>query len=91
MVPTEYPKRDLTIGYAGRTFAIRAYLDDAIAAGPQWRALIIEHRTPLRFDARLAPDPASCLAEAVRQLIASIEAPADVEGLHPDRMPQATG
>jgi hypothetical protein len=89
MAPTAYPKRDLTVGYAGRTFAIRAYLDDAIAAGPQWRALIIEQRTPLRFDARLAPDPASCLAEAVRQLIASIAAPADVEGLHPDRMPQA--
>jgi hypothetical protein len=91
MAPTAYPKRDLTVGYAGRTFAIRAYLDGAIAAGPQWRALIIEQRTPLPYAARLSPDPASCLADAVRHLIAAIAAPAaaEAECPHPDRMLQA--
>jgi hypothetical protein len=70
--------------------SIRACLDSAIAVGPQWRALIIEHRTPLRFEARLAPDPASCLAEAVRQLITGVEPYAEAECAHLDRMPQVT-
>ena len=77
MAPTAYPKRDLTVGYAGRTFAIRAYLDGAIAVGPQWRALIIEQRTPLPYAAPLALDPAACLADAVHYLVAAIAAPAD--------------
>jgi hypothetical protein len=88
MALTAYPKRDLTVGYAGRTFALRAYRDDTIAAGPQWRSLIIEHRTPLPYAARLSPDPASCLADAVRHLIAAIAAQADEEEEfpHPDQM-----
>ena len=89
MAPTEYAKRDLVVGYDGRTFALRAYRDDTIAAGPQWRSLIIEHRTPLRFEARLAADPASCLAEAVRQLIAAVEAGAAADGADPERTPHA--
>ena len=89
MTPSEYPKRDLTVGYGGRTFAIRAYRDDAIAAGPQWRSLIIEHRTPLPYETRLATDPASCLAEAVRHLTAALEAPAAGDRAHPDRIPHA--
>ena len=89
MAPTEHAKRDLTIGYGGRAFAIRAYRDDTIAAGPQWRSLIIEHRTPLPYEARLAPDPASCLAEAVRQLIAAVEAGAPADGADPERTSHA--
>jgi hypothetical protein len=89
MAPTEYAKRDLVVGYDGRTFALRAYRDDTIAAGPQWRALIIEHCTPLPYAAPLAPDPAACLADAMRHLIASVEAQAKGERGHPDRMPHA--
>jgi hypothetical protein len=89
MAPTAYPKRDLTVGYAGRTFAIRAYLDGAIAAGPQWRSLIIENHTPLPSEPRPATDPASCLADAVQHLVAALETPAAGDRGHPDRMPQA--
>lgn len=89
MERSEHAKRDLAVGYGGRSFAIRAYRDDAIADGPQWRALILEHRTPLRFEARLAPDPASCLAEAVRHLVAAVEAGAAAEGAHPERTTHA--
>jgi hypothetical protein len=38
----------------------------------------------------LAPDPASCLAEAVRQLITGVEPYAEAECAHLDRMPQVT-
>jgi hypothetical protein len=89
MAPTEHAKRDLTIGYGGRAFAIRAYRDDAVADGPQWRALILERRTPLPYEARVAPDPASCLAEAVRHLIAAVEAGAAADGVHPERTSHA--
>ena len=34
MEPTERAKRDLTLSYGGRTFAVRADRDDAIAVGP---------------------------------------------------------
>lgn len=81
MAPTEYAKRDMVVVYDGRTFALRAYCDGAIAEGPQWRSLIIENRTPLPYAARLAADPASCLADAVRHLIAGVEAQAEAERL----------
>ena len=89
MESSEHPKRDLVVVYDGRTFAVRAYRDDTIAEGPQWRSLILEHRTPLRFEARLAPDPASCLAEAVRQVVAALEAAATAEDVPPERTSHA--
>jgi hypothetical protein len=81
MAESEYAKRDMVVVYDGRTFALRAYRDGAIAAGPQWRSLIIENRTPLSYEASLAPDPASCLADAVRHLIAGVEAHDDSDRL----------
>jgi len=89
MALSEYPKRDLTVSYGGRSFAVRAYRDDTIAVGPQWRSLIIEHHTPRPSEPRLATDPASCLAEAVRHLIAALEAPAAGVCPHPDTNPPA--
>jgi hypothetical protein len=83
MVRSEYPKRDLVLDYNGRTFALRAYRDDAIVEGPRWRALIIEARTPLQYDARLTADPASCLAAAVRHVVAAAEAPRAQEAAPP--------
>lgn len=89
MALSEYAKRDLTVSYGGRTFAVRADRDDTIAVGPQWRSLIIEDRTPRPSEPRLATDPASCLAEAVRQVVAAVEASAGEHGPQPDRMPPA--
>lgn len=83
MTQSEYAKRDMVVIYGGRTFALRAYRDGAIAEGPQWRSLIIENRTPLPYESRLAPDPASCLADAVRHLTAGIEAYPEAERLQP--------
>ncbi|HET7094648.1 MAG TPA: hypothetical protein VFI22_14245 [Thermomicrobiales bacterium] len=83
MTQSEFAKRDMVVSYDGRTFALRAYRDGAIAEGPQWRSLIIENHTPLPYESRLATDPAACLAEAVRHLTAGIEASAESKRSQP--------
>ena len=57
MAPPEYAKRDLILRYGGRPFAVRAYRDDAIAAGPPQRALILEHRAAPAEEEEKRPHP----------------------------------
>jgi hypothetical protein len=68
-------KRDLILGYGGRTFAVRAYLDERSPAGPGWHAVVVEHRTPLRHGRAPTPTAAGCLAEAVRFVTGLVDAP----------------
>ena len=66
-------KRDMTLGYGGRTFAVRAYEDGAAVDGPGWHAIIIENRMPLRHEQAPTAGPAACFAEAVRFLAGVVE------------------
>jgi hypothetical protein len=70
-------KRDMTVAYGGRTFAVRAYRDGGEPDGGDWHAIIIENRTPLRHALAPTPGPEGCLAEAVRFLTAVVEAQTD--------------
>jgi hypothetical protein len=69
-------KRDLTLGYGGRTFAVRAYLDGSSPAGPGWHAVVVENRTPLRHGRAPSPTAEGCLAEAVRFVAGLVDAQA---------------
>ena len=62
-------KRDMTVVYGDRTFALRAYRD-----GREWRGIIIENRTPIHHWLAPAADPAACLAAAVGYLAAAVDA-----------------
>ena len=64
-------KRDMTIGYGDRTFALRAYLE-----GGAWHGIIIENKTPLRNVLAPAVDPATCFAAAVAFVAALVDSPA---------------
>jgi hypothetical protein len=64
-------KRDMTIGYGDRTFALRAYLDDGA-----WHGIIIENKTPLRNALAPAVDAASCFAASVAFVAALVESAA---------------
>ena len=62
-------KRDMTVIYGDRTFAIRAYRE-----GREWRGVIIENRTPMTHLLAPAADPAACLAAAVGFIAATVDA-----------------
>jgi hypothetical protein len=61
-------KRDMTVAYGDRTFALRAYRE----AG-RWSSVVIEHKTPLRLALAPAADAASCLAAAVQGVVTLAE------------------
>ena len=61
-------KRDMTVAYGDRTFALRAYRNDGA-----WHGLIIENKTPMRTTLAPAADAASCFAAAVQFLAATID------------------
>lgn len=71
-------KHDMTVTFAGRTFSLRAYLDGNHPDGPGWYAVVVENRTPLPYEESPATNPADCLAEAVRFVVAFAEASAAV-------------
>jgi hypothetical protein len=62
-------KRDMTVVYGERTFALRAYRE----AG-EWHSVIIENRTPLSNWLAPAVDPAACFAAAVAYVAAVVDA-----------------
>ena len=66
-------KRDVTIGINGRQFSIRAYHDGDDENGACWHTIIIENRTPLRYDQGPETSAAAGVAEAVRYLIEYVE------------------
>ena len=78
MNPTklDLTKRDMTVVYGGRTFALRAYRDGNGPDGHGWCPVVIEDRTPLRHEADPTPSLAGCFAEAVRFVAAAVEADA---------------
>jgi hypothetical protein len=62
-------KRDMTVVYGARTFALRAY-----RANREWHSVIIENRTPLHHWLEPAADPAACFAAAVGFIAAVVDA-----------------
>jgi hypothetical protein len=62
-------KRDMTVIYGNRTFALRAYRQ----AG-EWHGVIIENQTPLHTWLAPAADPATCFAAAVGFVAAVVDA-----------------
>jgi hypothetical protein len=62
-------KRDMTVTYGTRSFALRAYRDDGA-----WHGVIIEDKTPVHNSLGPAPDPASCFAAAVHVVAAVVDA-----------------
>jgi hypothetical protein len=69
MTVLDLAKRDMTVAFGNRTFALRAYRE-----GGMWHSVIIENKTPLRNSLAPAADPASCLAASVHFLAAVVEA-----------------
>jgi hypothetical protein len=61
-------KRDMTVTYGNRSFALRAYRDN-----DAWHGVIIEDKTPVRNSLGPAPDAASCFAAAVHFVAAMID------------------
>lgn len=74
MERSDLAKRDMTVVYGGRTFALRAYRDGLDPIGADWHAVIIENRTPMRNHLGPAPDPAACFAAAIRFLTEAVDA-----------------
>jgi len=68
MSSLDLSKRDMTVVYGDRTFALRAYREDQT-----WRGIIIENRTPIHHFLAPAADPATCFAAAVGFLAASVD------------------
>lgn len=66
-------KRDMTVAYGDRTFALRAYRESGT-----WHGLIIENKTPVRNALAPTADAASCFAAAVHFVAASIDAGTEV-------------
>lgn len=66
MTNLDLTKRDMTLNYGERTFALRAYREDGA-----WHSVVIENKTPLRTALAPAADAASCLAAAV-QVVATM-------------------
>jgi hypothetical protein len=62
-------KRDMTVIYGERTFALRAYRQRG-----EWHSVIIENRTPLHTWLGPSADPALCLAAAVGFVAAVVDA-----------------
>jgi hypothetical protein len=61
----DFEKRDLTVSYGGRTFAVRTYHEQDQANGAGWHAVIVENHTPLHRGQGVHASPSSSLAEAV--------------------------
>ena len=61
-------KRDMTVAYGDRTFALRAYREEGA-----WHSVVIENKTPLRMALAPAADAATCLAAAVQVVAALVE------------------
>ena len=74
--PMDLTKRDMTVVFGGRSFAVRAYRDGNGPDGPGWHAVVIENRTPLRHALAPALGPATCFAVAVRFLANLVESEA---------------
>jgi hypothetical protein len=69
MSSLDLSKRDMTVVYGDRTFALRAYREDQT-----WRGIIIENRTPIHHLLAPAADPAACFAAAVGFVAATVDA-----------------
>ena len=65
----DFAKRDMTVGYGDRTFALRAYRE-----GGAWHGVIIENKTPLRNALPPAADAAIWFAAAVHVVSAAVDA-----------------
>lgn len=61
-------KRDMTVAYGERTFALRAYREEGA-----WHSVVIENKTPLHMALAPAADAASCLAAAVRVVATMVD------------------
>jgi hypothetical protein len=72
----DFTKRDMTVVYGDRTFALRAYRE-----GLEWRGIIIENRTPISHWLAPAADPATCFAAAVGFVAATVDAAGDPRGI----------
>jgi hypothetical protein len=68
MTDLDLTKRDMTLTYGERTFALRAYREEGV-----WHSVVIENKTPLRTALAPAADAASCLAAAVQVLAALVD------------------
>lgn len=66
-------KRDMTLTYEGRDFAVRAFLDESDPADAGWHALILAGRTPLPHALGPSLTPADCFGGAIRFLTAFAE------------------
>jgi hypothetical protein len=62
-------KRDMTVAYGNRTFALRAYREHGA-----WHGVIIENKTPLRNALAPAADAATCFAAAVHFVSTAVDA-----------------
>ena len=69
MSSLDLSKRDMTVVYGDRTFALRAYQEDQT-----WCGIIIENRTPIHHGLAPAADPATCFAAAVGFVAAAVDA-----------------
>ncbi len=65
----DFAKRDMTVAYGDRTFALRAYRE-----GGAWHGVIIENKTPLRNALPPAADAAIWFAAAVQVVSAAVDA-----------------
>lgn len=66
-------KRDLDLGYEGRTFSVRAYLDGKAVTGPGWHSVIIENRTVIQSEQKPNLSPDACLSEAVQFVVGFVD------------------
>lgn len=72
----DFEKRDLTVSYGGRTFAVRTYHDQDQESGAGWHAVIVEHHTPLHGGQGVHASPSSSLAEALGIVLGLVDAQA---------------
>lgn len=68
MSDLDLPKRDMTVKYGDRSFALRAYRD-----GGAWHGVIIENRTPLRNTLAPTIDSATYFGAAVEFVAALVD------------------
>jgi len=71
----DHSKRDMTVDYGNRTFALRAYRE-----GGAWHGVIIENKTPMRNGLAPAVDPASYFAAAIEYVVAVVDASVGLSG-----------
>ena len=69
MSTLDLSKRDMTVVYGDRTFALRAYQENQT-----WCGIIIENRTPIHHGLAPTADPATCFAAAVGFVAATVDA-----------------